>query len=91
MELNKILNKIGMSVFIKYYYEFKNKGNQECIAIIEESYTSKSKSSRTSKAKKIFSLNQQKEALYMIINSKKTQKFTIEKAKEILKEETTNV
>lgn len=87
MDLGKLLNGIGMAVFVKYYYDFKGKENQECISIIEEMYTQKSKSGRTSKAKKIFRDDLQIDALHAIINSNRIDDSVIKRAKEILREE----
>lgn len=88
MNLRKLLKDVGMAVFIKYYYDFKSKENKECVSIIEEPYTPKSKSGRTSKAKQIFRNDLQIDALRTITNSNRIDESIIKKAKEILREET---
>ena len=36
MDLIRTLNSVGKSTFVKYYYAFKKKSREECIAMFEE-------------------------------------------------------
>lgn len=80
-----IMQDVGSAVFIKYYEYFKNKESSECIALIEENYTMKSKRSRTYKAKQIFDRELQLEALEYIASSDKVSPDIIKRANELLK------
>lgn len=84
MTLEKILNNIGKSTFIKYYNNFKNKTREECINAIEENFTEKSKGTRTSHAQRIFREKMNIEALKIIISSNKIDESTRKKATELL-------
>lgn len=55
-------------MFIKYYYFFRDKSREECIAAMSEDYSDKSKRTRISHAKRIFQEGKQKEALEIIIS-----------------------
>lgn len=87
MELARMLNSIGKSTFIKYYYNFKNESSEFCIAAFTENYTDNAKSSRTSHAKRIFREGLQKSALNLIINSTRIDDQTVILTKEILNSE----
>lgn len=82
-----MLNCVGKAVFVKYYYDFKTKSNQECIKAISEPYTAKSKATRTSKAKRIFRENMHGEALRIIIESNRIDEAVKKRAKEIMDED----
>lgn len=85
--LNQQLNDVGMSTFIKYFEYFNNEtlSNSEVKDLITDDYTDKSKSSRTSKARKIIREGKTKEALELIINSGKKVDDSIKaKANDIL-------
>ncbi|MCL2699839.1 MAG: hypothetical protein FWE68_05950, partial [Defluviitaleaceae bacterium] len=66
METYEILNRVGASTFIKYYYTFKGLDTKKAIAAYTEDYTLKSKRSRTSKVHKLFKENRHIEALKII-------------------------
>ena len=82
--MEKLLNDVGASCFVKYYYDFRDKDNAECVALIEEPYTEKSKKSRTSKAKKLFTEGLAEDALKYIAESEKISVETVEAARRLL-------
>ena len=88
MDLIRTLNSIGKSAFVKYYYCFKDRSPDECIAQFDENYTDKAKRTRTSKAKRIFREFKNLEALEIIANSDRVDDSTRNKAKQILFHET---
>lgn len=85
--INKLLNRVGMKVFIKYFESFNNPKltNNDIVELFEEDFTTKSKISRTSKARKLIRENSIVDILEVIINAKKIDVETIEKAKFLLK------
>ena len=87
MDIKRTLTTIGKSTFVKYYYNFKHLSTEECIDKFEESYTLKSKKSRTGHAKMIFNHNMHLEALQIIADSEKTDLKTLERTLEIMKNE----
>lgn len=87
MDLIRILNSVGKSIFVKYYYAFKNKSREECIGMFEETYTDNAKSTRTGHAQRIFREGMNVEALKIIIKSARVDEITRKKAREILNEE----
>lgn len=88
MDLIRTLNSVGKSTFVKYYYSFKDKSREECIAQFDENYTDKAKSTRTGHAQRIFRENKNLDALEIIIKSNRVDDATRTKAKEILLYET---
>lgn len=88
MDLIRTLNSIGKSTFVKYYYSFKDKSREECIAQFDENYTDKAKSTRTGHAQRIFRENKNLDALEIIIKSNRVDDATRTKAKEIMLYET---
>ena len=47
MDLVRVLNSVGKSTFVKYYYNFKDKSRDECIMLFDEDFTDKAKGTRT--------------------------------------------
>ena len=88
MDLERTLNSVGKSTFVKYYYDFRDKSRDECIKAFSEDYTDKAKSTRTGHAQRIFKENKNIDALRIIIASKRVEFETIKKAEEILAKET---
>ena len=88
MDLIRILNSVGKSTFVKYYYYFRDKSRDACIVAFDEDYTDKAKSTRVGHAQRIFRENQNIAALKIIVASNRIDRVTLEKAKEILKNET---
>lgn len=88
MDLERILNSVGKSTFVKYYYDFKDKSRDECIKAFDEDYTDKAKGTRTGHAQRIFRENRNIEALRIIIASNRLDFETVKKAKDILAKET---
>ena len=87
MDLIRTLNSIGKSTFVKYYYNFKNKSREACILAFEENYTDKAKNTRVGHAQRIFNENKNLEALEIIATSSRVDIQTLQRAREILKEE----
>jgi hypothetical protein len=80
-----VLNKIGKRIFVEHYYDFKNDHFQA--DDLSEDFTTNSKRTRTSRARKIFRDGLHLEALQIIIDSDKLDQWIIERAKEIYAEE----
>jgi hypothetical protein len=70
-ELNDLLCKIGKSVFVQYFHEFSNPNlsNQDVIALLPKEYTFKSRTSRTSKSRRILREGLAEDALSIIASS----------------------
>ena len=82
--LKRLINDVGMAVFVKYYWTFKELDRDKAIAAIEESITEKSKGTRTSKAHRVFKENVNIDVLTLIIDSIRVDDITLTKAREIL-------
>jgi len=87
-ELYDLLGKIGKGVFVKYFSAFGDQtiSNQEMIAMLPQEYTFKSRTSRTSKSRRIFKEGLQCEALRMIADSGRIDDTTARQAKRLLDE-----
>lgn len=70
-ELNNLLGKIAKRIFVQYFREFGNPSisNQEVIALLPHEYTFKSRTSRTSKSRRIFREGLEEVALSIIASS----------------------
>ena len=70
-ELYNLLGKIGKRIFVEYFREFgdANISNQEMIAMLPAEYTFKSRTSRTSKSRRIFREGLEYQALALIAAS----------------------
>lgn len=70
-ELNDLLCKIGKSVFVQYFHEFSDPhlSNQDVIALLPQEYTFKSRTSRTSKSRRILREGMAEEALSIVASS----------------------
>ena len=91
-DLNKTLAAVGKAVFVNFYYDFKDSSiskDELAKKILLENPGSKSESQnfRIPRARHIFELGQEKEALRIIIESKRVDPKAREKAKEILSKE----
>ncbi len=90
MTIEKLLNGVGIKIFMEYFEDFSNDSLQtsDLIEILPNEYTEKSRRSRTSKARKIIKnhdlLN---DTLNYIINSNKIDNNIKSKAKRILNSE----
>ena len=87
MTTKKLLNGVGIKIFIKYFEYFSNDSLQtnDLIEILPNEYTEKSRRSRISKARTIIKNHELlKDALKYIINSKKINNVIKNKAKKIL-------
>lgn len=81
-----LLNKIGKGFFVEHYYDIKN--NQTAADDLPENYTTNSKRSRISTARRIFREELHLEALKIVMSSNRLDQETIDKAKEIFEKET---
>ena len=84
-DLNKTLAAVGKAVFVNFYYDFKDfsiSKDELAKKILSENPGSKSDSQnfRIPRARHIFESGQEKEALRIIIESKRVDKKAIEKA-----------
>ena len=87
MDLVRVLNSVGKSTFVKYYYNFKDKSRDECIMLFDEDFTDKAKGTRTGHAQRIFRENKHIEALTIIADSNGVDDTTRKRATEILRAE----
>ena len=87
MDLVRVLNSVGKSTFVKYYYNFKDKSRDECIMLFDEDFTDKAKGTRTGHAQIIFRENKHLEALTIIADSNRVDDATRKRATEILRAE----
>ena len=87
MDLVRVLNSVGKSTFVKYYYNFKDKSRDECIMLFDEDFTHKAKGTRTGHAQRIFRENKHLEALTIIADSNRVDDATRKRATEILRAE----
>ena len=87
MDLVRVLNSVGKSTFVKYYYNFKYKSRDECIMLFDEDFTDKAKGTRTGHAQRIFRENKHLEALTIIADSNRVDDATRKRATEILMQE----
>mgnify|MGYP003588348064 CR=1 FL=1 len=78
--LNRKKRKIGMNIFIKYFFHIKDKPEIEIFK--KEKFTKKSKQSRLNAGKNIFKKGWEKEALEVVISSRASEE-TINLATEI--------
>ena len=87
MDLVRVLNSVGKSTFVKYYYNFRDKSRDECIMHFDEDFTDKAKSTRTGHAQRIFRENKHIEALTIIAGSNRVDDATRKRAMELLRTE----
>jgi len=90
MTIEKLLNGVGIKIFIEYFEDFSNNSLQtnDLIEILPNEYTEKSRRSRTSKARTIIKNHELlNDTLKYIINSKKIDNEVKNKAKKILDSE----
>lgn len=86
IDLKYRLNKIGMGVFVQYFREFGDFkiSNQEVIALLPSEYTFKSRTSRTSKSRRIFREGLEVEALTIITESDRVDRKILDDASALL-------
>ena len=84
MDLIRTLNSIGKRALVKYYFDFKNKGVDSCLACFEENYTYHGKYTRVINAKRIFRESMHIQALEIVSASNRVDGETKRKAKELL-------
>ena len=87
MDLVRVLNSVGKSTFVKYYYNFKDKSRDECIMLFDEDFTDKAKGTRTGHAQRIFREYKHLEALTIIADSNRVDDATRKRAMELLRTE----
>src|SRR5258706_14969125 len=85
-DLEYLLGKIGMACFVDYFHEFGNPhiSNQDVIDLLPHEYTFKSRTSRTSKARRIFREGSERAALSIIANSDRVEPRAGQKARALL-------
>jgi len=73
MEMKKLLNGIGIKVFVDYFNYFNNLDYEvtDIIEILPSQYTEKSRRSRISKARTLIRENKLDEVLNYILESKR--------------------
>lgn len=81
-----LLNKIGKGIFVEYFREFYDSklSNQDVIALLPQEFTFKSRTSRTSKSRRIFREGLEKEALRIIAESGRVDPEASKKAAKLL-------
>lgn len=87
-ELYNLLGKIGKRIFVEYFREFGNSSisNQEMIALLPNEYTFKSRTSRTSKSRRIFREGLEEQALSIIAASDRVEPEAVIQARALLAE-----
>ena len=85
-ELHVLLGKIGKQIFVQYFLEFGNFdiSNQEVIALLPSEYTFKSRTSRTSKSRRIFREGLAERALSIIADSNRLEQDVVIQARTLL-------
>jgi hypothetical protein len=85
-ELNNLLCKIGKDIFVRYFREFGDArlSNQDVIALLPQEYTFKSRTSRTSKSRRIFRERLEAEALAIIASSDRVEPEAAIEARKLL-------
>lgn len=88
MTLQKLLNGIGIKIFVEYFQYFNNNrlDSNDIIEILPNLYTEKSRRSRISKARTIIKNNQLEDTFNYILNSIKVDEDIKAKVRIILKE-----
>ena len=84
MDVTKNLKIVGKATFAKYFYIFAYMTEEDCVEIISEEYTEKSKKSKIAAAKAIFDYKKEYEALKIICNSPKVSDKTKDRAVRIM-------
>ena len=84
MDVTKSLNIVGKAIFAKYFYIFAYMTEEDCMEIMAEEYTEKSKKDKIAAAKNIFHYRKQYEALKIICSSPKVSEKTRNRAKRIM-------
>ena len=87
IDVNRLLNSVGMATFVKYYYDFKNQSRDYCIRNFEEDFTDKAKSSKTGHVQSIFNRGLEKDALIKIAKAQRVDECAKHKAIKILEKD----
>ena len=86
-DIGRLLNSVGKECFVKYFEEFRSTelSNSELAEIIsnQENYILEATKTRVSSARKIITFNNAREALELIIDSKRLESDIVEDAKRI--------
>jgi hypothetical protein len=87
-QLYELLGKIGKRVFVSYFRQFGDEriSNQQMIAMLPREYTFKSRTSRTSKSRRIFREGLELEALALIAQSNRVDADTADLASRLIRE-----
>lgn len=91
-DLNKTLAAVGKTVFVNFYYDFKDFSISkdelaQKILTLNPGSKSDNQNFRIPRARHIFEAGQEQDALRMIVESKRVPSEVIEKAKSILAKE----
>ena len=86
MSLEALLNRVGKRVFVQYYEQFRDTRLPagDVVALLPREFTAKSRSSRTSKARRIFREDRATEALRVIAASGRVETDVAEQARQLL-------
>lgn len=71
MDVTKTLNAVGKAVFAKYFYVLAYMTEEDCMEVITENYTEKTKKRKIAAGKAIFAYRKQYDALKIICTSPK--------------------
>jgi len=85
-DLIRLVNSIGKSTFVRYYYEFADSSlsNQDVVAMLPQEQSIKARNTRTSKARRIFREGLEKDALQLICHAERVDDETANLARELL-------
>jgi len=88
IELNNLLGKIGKRIFVQYFQQFSDPQltNQDVIALLPSEYTFKSRTSCTSKSRRIIREGLAKDALFIIASSDRVEPEAAIEARELLRQ-----
>lgn len=87
-DVNGLLNKIGKRIFVQFYHEFRDLSisNQDVISMLPAEFTFKSRTSRTSKSRRLFREHLDHEALSIIASSDRVDAESASSARALLAE-----
>lgn len=86
LDLDRLLASVGKEVFVRYFDQFRDFGvpNDEIAALLPQEYTSNSRRSRTSTARRIIREGLSRDALETIVSSDRLDPEVLSKARLLL-------